>query len=73
MKAGKPVQIWAPGVRGEIVASAGPWRTSGEWWTDSPWQRDEWDIAVHNDQGTALYRLYEDVKTKGWFVYGTYD
>jgi protein ImuB len=73
IKSGKPVHVWAPGVCGDIVACAGPWRTSGEWWTDSPWHRDEWDIAVHNDQGTSLYRLYQDVKSKGWFVYGTYD
>jgi len=73
IKSGKPVHVWAPGVRGDILACAGPWRTSGEWWTDSPWHRDEWDIAVHNDQGTSLYRLYQDVKSKGWFVYGSYD
>jgi protein ImuB len=47
---------------------AGPWRSSGDWWTPDPWSRDEWDIAL-SDGG--LYRLYCD--PAGWFVEGSYD
>ncbi|MGB7728395.1 MAG: DNA polymerase Y family protein [Candidatus Acidiferrum sp.] len=29
-----------------ILAFAGPSRTSGEWWSETPWGRDEWDVLV---------------------------
>jgi protein ImuB len=29
-----------------ILAFAGPSRTSGEWWSEAPWGRDEWDVLV---------------------------
>jgi protein ImuB len=34
------------GMRGEVVAATGPWRTSGDWWRDDAWEHDEWDIDV---------------------------
>ncbi|HMD97940.1 MAG TPA: DNA polymerase Y family protein [Terriglobia bacterium] len=43
---GRPVQVDAFGVRGDVVLAAGPWHTSGDWWTDEPWDREEWDIAL---------------------------
>ena len=62
--------VSAPGVRGKIVQQAGPWRTSGDWWTLSAWARDEWDIAL-SDGG--LYRIYYDANTGRWFIEGSYD
>jgi len=68
MAAGQPVHVQAEGVRGQVVASAGPWRTSGDWWTNDPWARDEWDVALSDG---ALYRIYSE---RGrWFVEGSYD
>jgi protein ImuB len=64
----QPGAIAAVGVRGKVVDLAGPWRSSGDWWTPDPWQRDEWDVAL-SDGG--LYRLYCD--PAGWFVEGSYD
>jgi protein ImuB len=64
----QPSYIAAPGIRGKVLDLAGPWRTSGDWWTIDPWSRDEWDIALSNG---ALYRLY--CSHSGWFVEGSYD
>ncbi|MGO9894227.1 MAG: hypothetical protein ACLPX8_08450 [Bryobacteraceae bacterium] len=64
----QPGTIAAEGVRGKVIDLAGPWRSSGDWWTPDPWSRDEWDIAL-SDGG--LYRLYCD--PAGWFVEGSYD
>ena len=33
-------------ISGEIVWSAGPWRSSGDWSEQEGWSREEWDIAV---------------------------
>ena len=79
-----PVRIFsACGVRGEIVSASGPWRTSGDWWTDRAWKHDEWDVAVASYQSSvvsckkhqqpALYRIYRDLSNGNWFVQGTYD
>ena len=60
----------APGIRGKIARQAGPWRTSGDWWTADPWSRDEWDIELTDG---ALYRIYCDAQTGRWFIEGSYD
>jgi len=68
MASGQPVHVQAEGVRGHVVSSAGPWRTSGDWWTADPWARDEWDVAI-SDGG--IYRIY--CEQGRWFVEGCYD
>lgn len=65
-----PKHIAAVGVRGNVVEWAGPWKTSGEWWTHTSWTREEWDVAL--DDG-ALYRIYEEPSEHEWFVGGIYD
>jgi len=69
MRENRPSRINASGITGKITTAAGPWRTSGNWWTTNPWDRDEWDIALTN--GT-LYRIYRQPDER-WFVEGTYD
>jgi protein ImuB len=60
-------------VQGSVLWKAGPWRSSGDWWEHEAWARDEWDIALQNADGAALYRLVHDLLGGGWFVEGTYD
>jgi protein ImuB len=65
---GHPSFIAAQAIRGKVMDMAGPWRTSGDWWTADSWSRDEWDIALSDG---ILYRLY--CSPAGWFVEGSYD
>lgn len=55
-----------------ITHRAGPWRTSGQWWTADrdTWDRDEWDVSV--DTG-VVYRLARDRATDRWEVEGVID
>jgi protein ImuB len=55
---------------GCIETCAGPWRTSGEWWAATSWDRDEWDVAL---DGGAVCRLFRDRRKDRWFVEGVYD
>jgi protein ImuB len=76
VREGKPAQVASaerPTMRGEVVWCAGPWRLSGEWWTEQAWSRQEWDVAVRNEEGVALYRIYRDEIKGKWFVEGSYD
>ena len=85
-KEGKPVCLSCEGVRREVLAFAGPWRTKGDWWSETAWAREEWDIeirALHpkfhsetsnrNEEETALYRIYKELRSEHWFVGGIYD
>ena len=49
---GCPTWIAFPGVRGQVVAASGPWRSSGDWWSEDPWQNDEWDIEIQSNAGS---------------------
>jgi protein ImuB len=76
MQDGKPAHILCPtnkAMQGEILWAAGPWRSSGDWWEQEGWARDEWDIAVQGEAGIALYRLVRDRLGGRWFLEGTYD
>ena len=60
-------------IQGDIVWAAGPWRSSGDWWDQEGWTRDEWDIALQAEIGITLYRLVRDLLSGRWYVEGTYD
>ncbi len=60
-------------IAGEIVWTAGPWRSSGDWSEQEGWSREEWDIAVSTETGLVLYRLVQDKLIGNWFVEGMYD
>lgn len=46
MHAGVPAHISFAGIRGDVVAVSGPWRTSGDWWRDDKWEHEEWDVEI---------------------------
>jgi protein ImuB len=46
LRDGLPSRVFFRGVYGNVTAVSGPWRTSGDWWSEDPWLQDEWDIEV---------------------------
>lgn len=64
----RPTRIKCSGIHGKVITAAGPWRTSGDWWTPAAWNRDDWDIKLDNG---AIYRIYND--RNRWYVEATYD
>ena len=86
LRDGKPTHVVChkrKDVQGEILWMAGPWRSSGDWWDQDGWARDEWDIAIQTtvvgrqssvaSNALSLYRLVHDLLSGHWFVEGTYD
>lgn len=66
---GRPaVVLGALSTTARVVARAGPWRVSGEWWDRRAWQRDEWDVALSDG---ALCRLANE--GGAWLLDGVYD
>jgi protein ImuB len=74
---GWPTQISAWGkqrsVYGKVVNLAGPWRTTGDWWREDQWARDEWDVTIDRQGQQSVYRIYRELDSKNWFVEGNYD
>jgi protein ImuB len=65
--AGRPVRVTTDRrgfAGGGVVNAAGPWRSSGDWWAEG-WDRTEWDVALSDG---AVYRIYQDRLTDGWFI-----
>ena len=65
----RPRRVQWTGISGVVAVAAGPWRSSGNWWIEENWNRDEWDIALSSG---ALYRIYKEPDGR-WFVEGSYD
>jgi len=82
-----PIQKDRGELQGKILWSAGPWRSSGDWWAENaeqgsaakdqahPWDREEWDVALADGNGNsvALYRIYRDLGNGRWFADVSYD
>lgn len=66
----QPARIASQPVNSAVVMAKGPWRTSGDWWSVSAWNRDEWDVETASG---GLYRLYQEIDSRRWFVEGSYD
>jgi protein ImuB len=60
-------------ISGDVLWAAGPWRSSGDWWEQDAWVRDEWDIALEQKNDIVLYRLIHDMLSGKWLLEGTYD
>jgi protein ImuB len=64
VKTERPISVNAE----PVLTAAGPWHASGDWWTDAPWDREEWDVELSNG---GLYRVYS--ASSRWFLEGMYD
>ena len=81
MDAGRPARVFFRGLRGEVVAASGPWRSSGDWWEKDAWRQAEWDIEIRFDMRAGgkgqtqrgLYRLAYDEIRGEWLVRGAFD
>jgi protein ImuB len=73
VESGRPVRVaidrrGMPG--GHVEQFSGPWRTSGGWWEDGHWDRDEWDVALSDG---SVCRIYRDRISGTWFLEGVFD
>ncbi|MCU0292087.1 MAG: DNA polymerase Y family protein [Thermoanaerobaculaceae bacterium] len=66
----RPVAVQTEELGGTVVAWAGPYRTTGDWWTERPFSRDDYDVAITDG---SLLRLCHDRLARAWFVDGVYD
>ncbi len=65
---GQPVRVHSTKGDWRVQACAGPWISSGDWWTDS-WDLEQWDIEA----AAGLFRIHQNRRIRQWFVEGEYD
>ena len=71
VEGGRPVALRSAVSQGEVVRVAGPWRTTGQWWSEAGhFAVDHYDIQMSD--GNVL-RLCFDWKRNQWQVDGLYD
>jgi protein ImuB len=68
---GTPLLVIGEGaLGGRVVASAGPWRTVAEWWTDAPLSLDSYDLEL---AGGLLLRASRELESGAWWIEAVYD
>jgi protein ImuB len=52
----------------------GPWRRSGQWWSEEVWSREEWDVEAIAGDGTRLLALLShNLLRSCWHLEALYD
>lgn len=68
---GRPVFVRSAVGQGEIVEVAGPWRTTGQWWSETGhFAVDHYDVQLRDGR---VLRLCFDWRQNEWQVDGLYD
>jgi protein ImuB len=65
----RPVSLRSSIFSGTIAGARGPFLSSGDWWEQNRWSREEWDVQTVDG---ALYRIFLGADGGG-FVEGVYD
>ncbi len=73
----EPRSFRLEGVRYTVQQAGGPWRRSGQWWTQEVWSYEEWDVDVTatpvNAGPPLLCLLRHDLLHRVWHIEGLYD
>ncbi len=68
---GKPSFVRSAAARGDVVRVAGPWRTTGYWWSENErFALDHFDIQISD--GSVVRLCYDWIK-RAWQIDGIYD
>lgn len=70
---GRPSWFAWQGQRYTVTDAFGPWRCSGEWWSQQAWAREEWDIRATTGDRVLVCVLLHDLLHKQWALEALYD
>jgi protein ImuB len=68
-----PTSVFWDGLKYVVREIAGPWRVSGQWWSEANWCREEWDVRLATDSAQRVCRIAFDPRSRCWYMQGTYD
>jgi protein ImuB len=73
VRAHKPSSVAMNGAKYVVVSHAGPWRSSGQWWSETNWSREEWDVELVDETTKMIGRIAYDPASNCWYMQGIYD
>lgn len=73
LRASQPTAITIEGRSFAVVMHAGPWRMDGEWWSQTKWCREEWDVLLSDNAAQKVCRIAHDPSSHCWYLAGAYD
>jgi protein ImuB len=57
-----------------VERAYGPWRTSGDWWNQTLWGLEQWDVVARARDGEILCCcMVSDLMHNNWQIAGLYD
>ncbi|MGC9197799.1 MAG: DNA polymerase Y family protein [Acidobacteriaceae bacterium] len=74
LQRGRPCRINFRSRRYSVETVYGPWLKGGDWWNESIWGNEQWDVIGNTaDSARLVCRLSHDLILKDWRVVGLYD
>lgn len=70
---GQPLSFAFEGKRYHVLSAFGPWRLSGEWWSQRVWSQEEWDVQARCGECLLLCVLTHDLLHHDWRLEALYD
>ena len=72
MQDSRMAALFLDGRKLSVFQASGPWKANGAWWTHSEWCREEWDVAL-GEQERLCCRIAYDPGARCWYLTGIYD
>lgn len=74
LESGRPREVYFRKRRYTLEEIYGPWLSGGDWWNESIWGNEQWDVIGRaSDRGFLACRLAHDFIQDDWRVAGLYD
>lgn len=70
----RPASFFFRNQRCIVERAYGPWQTSGDWWEQTIWGHEQWDLVVRTQQGSLLFCcIVHDLMQDQWRLVALYD
>lgn len=69
----RPMGFFLEGCFFTVEEAFGPWRKSGQWWNESVWSQEEWDVRARSGMQVLLCVLAENLLSREWHMVAMYD
>jgi protein ImuB len=74
LERGRPKSFFFRNQRCIVERAYGPWLKGGEWWNETIWGQEQWDLIARAQDGSLLFCcVVHDLMQGQWQVAALYD